>query len=296
MKSFIGITLLALLFTACKQETTETQAASATPSAQGGGCTIGKWSNLQAPMNLKISSDFLADFSNADMVNGLNPFEQMAKAWNDSVSPSTSFFVLPMLQTATTGSTTLSDYRDDEMGIYKSSTWFSGVSSSALAITQFYGVVRSDASLGTYIDLTHADILVNYRDFGSEFSYSLSSLSDYDLPTVLLHEMGHFLGLCHESSRPSIMAPYYYSTLRSLKTYDTAKIRALYLNNQNYALSIAPHVSALSAPIGSEVHGHIELNANGLCNHYVEGKLIYQHPGPVSALLTPHRSKSIPLR
>lgn len=296
MKSLIGITLLTLLLTACKQETTETQAASASPAAQAGSCTIGKWSNLSTPINLKISPDFLADFSNVDMVNGLNPFEQMAKVWNDSVSPTTTFFQIPMQVTATTGSTTLSDYRDNEMGIYKSNTWFSTVSSSALAITQFYGVVRSDTSLGTYIDLTHADILVNYRDFGSEFSYTAGSLNDYDLPTVLLHEMGHFLGLCHESSRSSIMAPYYYSTQRSLKTFDNSKIRALYLNNQNYALSVSPNINALSAPIGSEVHGHIELNASGLCQHYIEGKLVYQHPGPASALLAPHKYKSLPLR
>lgn len=274
MKPLIPLTLFTLFtLAACKQSGTE--AVSSSPQIRPGTCTIGKWSG--ANLNLKMSADFNSDFTASDLVGGLNPIEVVAKAWNDSVSPATTLFQIPFTATATSGSSTLTNYRDGELGIYKSFTWFPNVSANALAITQFYGIVRSDATLGTYIDLTHADIIVNYRDFGSDLTMNGNPLIDYDLPTIVLHEMGHFLGLCHENVSNSIMAPYYFTTQRTLKTFDVNKIRALYLNNQNYSVGKTSIKSAITAKVGTEVQGIVELNANGHCKHYVEGKLIYEH-------------------
>jgi hypothetical protein len=77
------------------------------------------------------------------------------------------------------------------------------------------------------------------------------------------------------------MAPYYLTTQRTLKTFDIAKISALYVNNQNYASALtAPqsnNINALSIPVGSKVKGIVELNANGICKHYINGKLVHQH-------------------
>lgn len=289
MRNFIRIALLTLLIASCKQQSsTGTQAASAAPNFLPGSCAIGKWTNLSAPLNLKMSSEFSGDFTNADLVNGLNPIEQMAKVWNDAISPTTTFFHLPFGIAATTGSSTLAGFRDNELGIYKSHTWFSDVSSGALAITQYYGVLRNDPTLGNYIDLTHADIIVNYRDFGTQFSMNGNSIISYDLPTVLLHEMGHFLGLCHENNYDSIMAPYYISTQRSLKIFDTNKIRALYLNNQNYSGAIRVQQKASSVPEGTPVKGIVELNADGKCRHYLNGKLTYEHDSNVQNFKRPN--------
>ncbi|MFA6235770.1 MAG: matrixin family metalloprotease [Bacteriovorax sp.] len=286
MKSILGFTLFtALLLSSCKQTTTSLSAA---PRILPGSCNIGKWTNLASPLNLKMSADFSTDYTNADLVGGLNPLEQMAKAWNDSVTPTTSFFQLPFAATATSGFAELSDFRDSELGIYKSFNWFPNVSSNALAITLFYGVVRSDASLGTFIDLTHADIIINYRDYAADFTMTGNPMIDYDVPTIVLHEMGHFLGLCHENSANSIMAPYYFTTQRSLKTFDTNKIQALYLNNQNYSAMTTKSSSKIissgmanggagAIPVGTEVKGIIELSANGHCKHFINGKLVHEH-------------------
>ena len=287
MKSFIGLFLLSFLLNSCKPASPNTQSVTTAP-IQSSSCNIGKWSNLTTPLTLKMSSEFSSDFTNADLVNGLNPIEQMAKVWNDAITPSTAFFQLPFPVTSIDpASSTLSNYHDGEMGIYKSHTWFTNISASALAITQFYGVVKADPTLGNYVDLTHADIIVNYRDFGSVLSMNSNTLLDYDLPTVLLHEMGHFLGLCHETTADSIMAPYYFSTQRTLKTFDTSKIRDLYLNNKNLSSKasvrnglnaiVDPASTTPLAPVGTAVSGVVELNANGMCKHYINGKLVYQH-------------------
>lgn len=248
------------------------------------------------PLNLKMSSEFASDYTNADLVNGLNPLEQMAKVWNTAVSPGVTLFALPFGTTSSTGFSSLSSFHDSEMGIYKSHTWFSGVSSSALAITQYYGIVKSDGSLGTYVDLTHADIIFNYRDFAADFTFNGNPLY-YDVPTVLLHEMGHFLGLCHESNHVSIMAPYYNTTQRSLKSWDSQKIQALYLSNQNIsAIAARPAANAITTAPGTVVKGIIELNSNGVCRHYMNGKVVYEHTANLGHVPVPKWYKNLPLR
>jgi hypothetical protein len=281
MKTFANFTLLffSILLTSCKESGTESISSSA-PASLASSCNIGRWNNLSLPLQVKMSSEFNGDFTNVNLVAGLNPIEQMAKGWNDAVTPNATLFQLPFGATSTTGHSSLTNFRDNELGIYKSHTWFSNVSSNALAITQFYGVMRSDATLGDYIELTHADIIVNYRDFSSDISMTGNPLVEYDLPTIVLHEMGHFLGLCHENRATSIMAPYYLSTQRNLKTFDTNKIKALYLDNQNLsALKAKPSnkTQAITQPVGTEIKGIVELNANGHCRHFINGKLVYEH-------------------
>lgn len=277
MRKYSILILILASLVACKKQDSGTQSSSSSPNFQSGSCNIGKWTG-GTPVSLKMSSEFTTDYTNADLdINGLNPLEQMAKVWNTAVSPTMTLFQIPFGATSNTGYNSLSSFHDSEFGIYKSHTWYAGVSSSALAITQYYGVVRSDATLGTYIDLTHADIIFNYRDFGSDFVMN-GNVMYYDVPTVLLHEMGHFLGLCHESNHTSIMAPYYNTTQRSLKAWDTTKIQGLYLNNQNIsAISTRAATNSISAPEGTTVKGIVELNANGLCRHYLEGKVVYEH-------------------
>jgi hypothetical protein len=282
MRVLIGrLILFLLLLASCKPQQ---QASQAAPTPQlTGSCTIGKWSTLgTTPLNLKMSSDFIGDFTGADFVGGLNPIEQVANAWNTAISGK-SFFKVPFDTATTSGYPSVTEFKDSELGIYKSHNWFSNVSSQALAITQFYGYVRTDSSLGNYIDLTHADIIVNYRDFGPNLTMHLpASTGNYDLPTIVIHEMGHFLGLCHEANRSplppiSIMEPYYYSTQRVLMARDKTKINDLYSNNTITPLIAKVGSNAIAMPEGTPVRGIIELRANGKCMHYINGKLVYEH-------------------
>jgi hypothetical protein len=276
--SFYFVLILQLLVS-CRQSGTENLSNSGIIS-QSKSCNIGKWDQAFLPLNLKISSDFNGDFNNADLLNGLNPLEQMAKAWNDAVSPGPQLLKLPFEISSTNGYNSLAGFHDNELGIYKSFNWFSDVSSNALAVTQFYGILSTDENLGTHINLTHADIIINYRDFSPSTNASENPFTDYDLPTIVLHEMGHFLGLCHENYADSIMAPYYFSNQRNLKTFDSHKVKELYLNNKNYSsISAKSHKQkkALVAPVGTKVRGIVELSANGHCRHFINGKLVYEH-------------------
>ena len=277
MKVIFYIALFSISFVSCKQQVTTTQSTQAVPGLNG-SCNIGKWNSSKLPLNLKISPELVQDFSDSG-IGGTNPIQLMAQVWNNAV-PSIPLFQIPLGTAASNGSATLSGFHDNELGIYKSDNWFSGVSSNALAITQFYGTVTSDGSLGTYVDLTHADIILNYHNFTSADLTYTGSAFDYDIPTIVLHEMGHFLGLCHENTATSVMAPYYLTTQRTLKPFDIAKISALYVNDQNYSSAFTAasnNINALTTPVGSTVKGLVELNANGICKHYINGKLVYQH-------------------
>lgn len=285
--SLILITLSSLLLlSACKGSKSGSSASSAGPSLTGSGkssCLVGRWPDSSLPLNLKMSSAFTGDFTGADYdVFTHNSLEQMAKVWN--VGATRGLLTVPFAATGTTGYSATTSFRDSEMGIYKSYTWFSNVSSSALAITQFYGIVTNSAGLGDYIELTHADIIVNYKDYAPKLTMPNNPLKEFDVPTIILHEMGHLLGLCHESKQLSVMQPYYLSTQRSLQTFDRDIIQDLYVDSaiahmevsKKNAISSKSEESNLP-PVGTEVSGVIELRANGECIHKVNGKEIYKH-------------------
>lgn len=274
MRNLFVLTLFTLLFAACKKETTTSQTTLA--NTNGTSCLIGKWSDSSLPLSVKLSTEFNGDMNAGMLVGGLNPIEQMAKLWNDSLGGAKTLITTPFPAASATGYTSTSSFRDGEIGIYKSFPWFSNVQSSVIAITQYYGVVTSSSGLGQYIQMSHADIIVNYRDYGSDLLMANAVYpADMDLPTVVLHEMGHLLGLCHESSSPSIMAPYYAGTQRSLQNFDRRRVQDIYINN--YISGLSNNQNAISLPEGTEVKGMIELQKDGTCTHYVNGEKTYEH-------------------
>ena len=275
MRNLCFIFLFTLVFAACKKQTTVTQSALGTATS---ACLIGKWNQSALPLAVKMSPEFSGDITGSMLVSGLNPLENMAKQWNDPVAATKTLITVPFPVSSLSGYSSTSSFRDSEIGIYKSYNWFSNVSSSALAITQFYGVVTSSAGLGQYIELTHADIIVNYRDYGSRFTMGSNPTIEFDLPTVILHEMGHLLGLCHESTKSSIMAPYYLTAQRSLQNFDKELIQDIYVDGAITGLTVKnKNTNALESPVGTEVKGIIELNADGKCKHFLNGKKIYEH-------------------
>lgn len=244
-----------------------------TPRSLGGSVQYpGRWSpaTLSSPLAVDISTLFTETAE----------IEMAMQSWNDA-HPDLDFFQLPANPIANKSSTVLSDYKDGTLGIYKSFAWFPNVSSDAIAITQFYGYLRNEGSAGAYIDLTHADVIVNYRDHA--FSTAPNSF-EFDLQTVILHELGHFIGLKHPTDYyvPAVMQ----STLapgdqkQFLYQYDEDAIVQNY-SDSSYTDPLT-HFNAAGADRGRdedapEVNGYFELRKDGRCLHFQNGKFVQAH-------------------
>lgn len=273
---FISI-LLVFLNSCMKEETKKSSGGSVAKYDPSKSYTI-KWPNSQviSGLDLRISTSFSTLFLDSDKdSDNHNLFEQMMKSWNNSTS-SYDFFRVPSSTTTNKEYSSLTSYRDSEMGIYKSTNWFSNLKSDVLAVTQFFAIPMSDNTL----ELIHADIIVNFKHH--QFSMDATSNSEYDLPTVILHELGHFIGLGHEENYfvDSIMQPYLreYDTKRSITASDTSKILGNYhVSSLRNATAFAAASSAPKLPVGEVVQGLIELKADGKCVHKINNQIIHTH-------------------
>jgi hypothetical protein len=175
---------------------------------------------------------------------------------------------------------------DNVMGVYKTTSWPDGLPTSALAVTQIFGRRYNTGSASEFVNIEHADILVNYEIFNFD---TADAGSGYDLRTVVLHEMGHFLGLQHNTSVPraqSIMYPSISST--EFKRFPLQ----VDINDMANKYSIAmggggggaiAAMSATDAHVVDESKPHeaikilIELHADGSCIHKVNGAPVGRH-------------------
>lgn len=185
------------------------------------------WPMNAFPLNLKISSSFDNNESQA--------IQDMANQWSASVNDEIQFFDT----TATTSeknTTNINAFNDGTLGVYKLAQWPSEFPASALAVTQIFGTKKNS---GQYIQIDHADILVNYENFSFSTDYGFG----YDLQTVVLHEMGHFLGLYHDTS--SVQESIMYPTISRFNTNRAPKDKDI--NNIDNKYNLQSSVSAASA-------------------------------------------------
>lgn len=280
----LTILLTILLFVGCNSE--EPISGTSSANAPSGRTAYARWpsksNETEALTRLVISDKFTNDQTNL--------IEDMAEKWIDAVNNDVFFYEIPMEfkmgQDEVKSYQSLDDYDDLEMGIYKSTTWFPNASPFALAITQFFGYWRNLGTPAEHIELVHADIIMNFRDFN--FSNN-STFGTYDFPSVVLHELGHFLGLPHASYfSPDVMAPTLtrQTQKRILGESDTSRINTNYAgiisgasalsDNQGGALPSAS-VAPPHPDEGKSVRVIHELRSDGTCYHYVDGKLIQNH-------------------
>ena len=174
----------------------------------------------------------------------------------------------------------LKDFHDNEMGIYFSPAWFPELSSNTLAVTQFFGTRRNVGTPFEFIEISHADIIVNYRDYDYVWDNSKEgNFGQFDLPSVIIHEMGHFLGLRHEKSDElAVMQDSLgrFHRYRDLYTPDTQAMQELYQNSE-LTTSEVPTALKFSPDESQPVRGILKLKADGTCVHDLNGGEIERH-------------------
>lgn len=236
-----------VFFSSCgKDQSAEVVSSGAAASGAAGiaGISGTRWEYDN--LNLKIADVF--DSSQR------NIFVNMGEAWE--IAADKNFFNFSTTPNKDYGE--LFDYLDDgEMGIYRSSGWFDNIGSTALAVNQHVGYKR-----GTSSYLLHSDIIVNGSGtFGFSFADTVPA-GFYDLPTIMLHEIGHFLGLSHNSGQHTVMYPYLKSATanRVLSASDIVEIKSRYPTNTSTV--------GTGEGVVTYFYGVIELHADGTCSHY----------------------------
>ena len=231
-----------------------------------------RWKKENLPLKVKVANELQSLLTGVHFDNaGYSVYEQELREWNQGHG-SIELFDLPAQVVTNIDSTSLNSYNDGTIAIYKNTNWFPNVSDNALAITQIYGVRKNIGFSDEYVELTHADIIVNFDRF--TFNLNPGSKIDYDLPSVILHELGHLLGLPHQTdfSRPSVMSKYFgtFDTIRELYVLDKETIRANYPTSSFSALtatnSIIKEVDPSNSKFEQPVRGIIELRADGSCS------------------------------
>ncbi len=230
-------------------------------------------------------TDYVSDYDNIIV--------DLMRTWDEEI-PSLNFFKYDLAPVPNKDYSNRLKYFDEPMGIYSSTEWFQDVSLNALAIAQFSGDYVNRGTSNEYILLDFSTIIINqaFDDLAWDINKSGYQIGYFDLPSIILHELGHFLGLIHETSGQN-------AVMRA--TIDTStKYRNLYPADQNAISYIygpdfltltaersGPIVSAIAQPKdiddtesdeeNTRVKGFIELLKDGTCNHYVDGKLVYSH-------------------
>ena len=216
-------------------------------------------------VTVSISQDF-SDESDIFQYDekGLHVFEQMARHWDDVV-PWIVFFYYPFEIVDNVDYLSDRDYRDDQMGIYNSISWQISDKTDILAATNYFGIPR-----GNYLQLTHVDIIVNSKYH--RFSFDPFDWNKYYLPCIILHELGHLLGLSHSEEEGSVM--YQSTTVNNsqcdLSKFDIKDIQQKY-SKTNSNSGLIPVSLAQSERHGEIFYGTHELKIDGSCTHKKPG-------------------------
>ncbi len=239
-----------------------------------------RWPVGTFPKTLVISQDF----SNAEETE----IRRAASDWSADTGHGANFFTVPGANVADlSGTANLDDLMDGEYGIYKATSWHPDLPATALAVTQIFGVRKNRGDDDEYVKIVEADVLVNWT-----YDFAPTDPTGYDLYSVVLHELGHFLGLYHvyDYTQDSVMFP----TIGFSTVYTEAGAHDILKLRSKYGLGMPASVYALQAalslapkePVGTHAEANskdgvrirMELLSNGTCVHKIDGTHVGSHP------------------
>lgn len=221
-----------------------------------------RWPTSAFPLQIKMANDF----TDQEKVS----IEELAAQWTAVGEEDLQFFTTSFPDFDGSQSTNIDSYKDGQFGIYRSNGWLEGIEDNVLAVTISYGYRYNTGSPNEYVEYNHGDIIVNYRDF----IFSLDpDQGEFDFESVVLHELGHFVGLTHyynwfENSvmKPSILPQ---ETLRELQDIDEQNLRDNYLLSANVSAMIDGAAALSTEPDYVQIISY--LKADGECEHYENG-------------------------
>lgn len=162
------------------------------------GARVSWKSNL--PINIKIANDYPSEYKDA--------LSAAAKVWEDAAG-------MTLFNITTSNEASSSTIKNNSNLVSWNTTWDES-RNSMQAITSLYW---------TGNQITEADLAIDAKYYTFYISTPTES-SQLHLESLLLHELGHVLGLKHRNTMPTVMWPTLNgSTIRT--TLDTSDIQSL---------------------------------------------------------------------
>ena len=240
------------------------------------------------PKEIRISEDFSNDVDDDEQA----VIKNMAMAWNNSIEDGFNFFTIgsPLSKSALNPNYSQLD-TDNIFGIYRVTKMPERTSSAALAVTVLQLKTQNYGEANEYNQIFYADIFVNdiyYTRTETLSGIDYEARGIYDLNTIMVHELGHFLGLEHSSSTKtnSVMIP----AINGNDSMNAPLSHDIVAISNKYNLGpkkITTGAAAMSAPRPNYVPDNkedtpfvkyiIELRADGECVHSVDGEIVERH-------------------
>lgn len=260
--------LCALVSCKGQERTVASQSASTVGGAAASSEYIfGGWASNRLPLSIKVSGDFTTQ-EQSDLIAMTNKWESAGGR---------NFVNFSGTAVANKDLNSMNSYLDGSIEVHQVNT--AALPSSSLAVTVFNGIVMNSGTDQEYVQINDADILFNYNDFVFNDS---PSFGEYDLQSVMLHEVGHLLGINHISGTNSVMNPTITSGTqqRSLFQIDRTSITTNYglSSTASFAMSVdSSNARETAEPEGEFVSGYFELSADKKCTHVINGKVVHEH-------------------